>query len=92
MLAKAALFLGIALLSSGLIVAEMPNSRIVILLLLALWAACRLYYFLFYVIERYIDPSFKFSGVGRALAYLVRSRGKVAKSIRAEDFSGRKLC
>lgn len=29
---------------------------------IAVWSFCRLYYFGFYVIERYIDPSYRFSG------------------------------
>jgi hypothetical protein len=49
---------------------------------LALWSACGLYYFLFHVIERYLDPSFKLSGLGNALAFLGRSQGKITKSPR----------
>jgi len=36
----------------------------------AIWSFCRVYYFAFYVIERYIDPSFRFSGLISALRYL----------------------
>ena len=31
---------------------------------------CRAYYFAFYVIERYADPSFKFSGLWSFVRYL----------------------
>ena len=34
----------------------------------------RAYYFAFYVIERYVDPGFKFSGICSFFAYLVRKR------------------
>ena len=34
----------------------------------------RAYYFAFYVIERWVDPSYKFSGLGHFLTYLWRSR------------------
>lgn len=67
---KAALFLLIGILSSALILTELPDLRILALLVLAIWSFCRAYYFAFYVIERYIDPSFRFSGLISALRYL----------------------
>jgi len=36
------------------------------------WASARLYYFCFYVIERYIDPSFRFAGVWSVVEYLMQ--------------------
>ena len=33
-------------------------------LALVIWCFCRFYYFAFYVIERYVDPGYKFSGLG----------------------------
>lgn len=39
-----------------------------------MWSFCRAYYFAFYVLERYVDPGFKFSGLGAFVAYLVRRR------------------
>lgn len=35
----------------------------------ALWGFCRAYYFAFYVIEKYVDPGYQFSG----LASVIRS-------------------
>jgi hypothetical protein len=67
---KAALFLIIGLLSSALILAELPKLRVLALLVLAIWSFCRAYYFAFYVIEHYIDPSFRFSGLFSALRHL----------------------
>jgi hypothetical protein len=67
---KAALFLVIGLTSSALILAEVPDWRVLLLLVLAIWAFCRLYYFAFYVIEKYIDPSYRFSGLFSVLRYL----------------------
>jgi hypothetical protein len=50
----------------------------VLLLFLVVWASARLYYFMFYVIERYIDPSYRFTGIGSALRYmLVRSANRM---------------
>jgi hypothetical protein len=67
---KAALFLVIGIASSALILVEVPDWRVLLLLLLAIWAFCRLYYFAFYVIEKYIDPSYRFSGLFSVLRYL----------------------
>jgi hypothetical protein len=71
---KAVLFLVIGLLACVGILLEMPSLRIALLLAAAIWAFCRLYYFLFYVIERYIDPEARFAGVGDAVKYVVRRR------------------
>jgi hypothetical protein len=73
---KAALFLIIGILSSTLILAELPEWRVLILLVLAIWSFCRAYYFAFYVIEHYIDPSFHFSGLFAALRHLWNKTSK----------------
>ena len=69
---KAVLFLVIGVLSSALLVLERPTLRVVMLLAVAVWAFARSYYFAFYVIERYIDPAYRFSGLTSLVAYLVR--------------------
>ena len=33
------------------------------ILIITIWAWCRLYYFIFYVITNYVDPSYKFAGI-----------------------------
>ncbi len=70
MLLKAALFAIIGLVSVGLLFIERPSLRTATLLVLTIWSFSRLYYFAFYVIERYIDPNYRFSGVFSALKYL----------------------
>lgn len=69
MYAKAALFLAILASCCSLLFMEAPNWRTALLLSLVIWASARLYYFMFYVIERYIDPSYRFSGIGSALRF-----------------------
>jgi hypothetical protein len=69
MCVKAVLFLIIGALSCALILAELPELRVLALLFLAIWSFCRAYYFAFYVVERYIDPSYRFSGLCSALRY-----------------------
>ena len=69
---KAALFLVLGVLCSGLLLIEQPNWRVAALLVVAIWSFCRLYYFAFYVIERYVDPGYKFSGLWSFARYLLR--------------------
>jgi hypothetical protein len=71
---KAALFLFIGIASSALILVEVPELRVFVLLVLAIWSFCRAYYFAFYVIEHYIDPSFRYSGLFSLLRQLWKKR------------------
>jgi hypothetical protein len=70
---KAALFLVIGIVSAGLILADHWQLKTALLLALTIWSFCRAYYFAFYVVERYIDPTFKFAGIFSALTYLVQT-------------------
>ncbi len=54
--------------------------RRVLLLGVCIWAFCRWYYFLFYVIEKYADPGYKFAGFGSFLIYLCRFKFKAVAS------------
>ena len=71
---KAVLFLIIGISSAIIIMLEARSLLTGCLLLLTVWAFCRAYYFAFYVIERYIDPGFKFSGLISFGHYLLRKR------------------
>jgi hypothetical protein len=75
--AKAALLLVIGLGSAALIVISAPAWPIAFLLAVCVWAFCRAYYFAFYVIERYVDPGYRFSGLLSVVSYLWR--GKASK-------------
>ena len=70
--AKGAMFATIAALSAALILVELPSLRIVLLLIVLVWAACRFYYFLFYVLERYVDPGLRYAGIWSLLGTLLR--------------------
>jgi hypothetical protein len=74
MYVKAVLFAVIGSVSSALIILSNPTLQICVLLVLAAWSFCRLYYFAFYVIEKYADPSYKFSGVFSAARYFLTNR------------------
>jgi hypothetical protein len=67
---KAALFLIAGVLACGLVVVERPTLKVALLLVVAIWCFCRAYYFAFYVIERYVDPGYKFSGLISFTRYL----------------------
>lgn len=72
---KAALFLLIGLMAGAAIVLDSPRPRrTAVLLGLTVWAFCRLYYFAFYVIEKYTDPSYRFAGLWSFARYLLRRR------------------
>jgi len=71
---KAGLFLFMGLGASALLVAEAASLEVALLLALAVWSFCRAYYFAFYVIEKYIDPGYRFSGLWSVAGYLLRAR------------------
>jgi len=74
--AKGFLFLFLGLLAAALVFFERPTLRVALLLMLAVWCFCRFYYFAFYVIERYVDPSYRFSGLVSFTRYLIRNQRK----------------
>ena len=67
---KAVLFLVIGLLSVTALLLDSPTLRTAFLLLLTVWSFCRLYYFFFYVIEKYVDPAYKFAGLHSFVIYM----------------------
>jgi len=72
--AKGLLFAAIALIAAALILLEKPSVTRAVLLALLVWASCRFYYFLFYVLERYVDPTLRYAGMVAMLAVLRRRR------------------
>ena len=69
--AKGFLFLVLGLFSATLLFFERPSLRVAALLLLVVWSFCRFYYFAFYVLERYVDSSYRFSGLISMTRYLL---------------------
>jgi hypothetical protein len=67
---KGLLFLVMGILSVALLTLENPSLRHGLLLALSLWCFCRFYYFAFYVIEHYVDPTYRFSGLWSFARYL----------------------
>ena len=71
---KGVLFLLLGLLSAASVIALAPEIRIAVLLGISIWAFCRFYYFTFYVIQHYIDPGYRFSGLIDFVRYAFRTR------------------
>jgi hypothetical protein len=71
---KGWLFLLIGLFAAVLLLAEHGSLRTALLLTLCIWGFCRAYYFAFYVIQHWVDPKFKFSGLGHFLVYAFRKK------------------
>ena len=76
MYAKGVMFLLIGIISSVLLILEHPTVKVALLLGLAVWGFARAYYFAFYVIEKYVDPGYRFAGLWSFGRYLLtRKRG-----------------
>ncbi len=71
---KGALFLGLGVLASAVLLIEHPSVKTAALLALAIWAFARAYYFAFYVIEHYIDTNYKYAGLVSFVRYSMRRR------------------
>ena len=66
---KGLLLLLIGGVSAALLYLESPGLKTAALLLLTIWGFSRAYYFAFYVISKYVDPSYRFSGLFSFGAY-----------------------
>lgn len=71
---KGLLFLLLGAMAATLVLVENPTLKTAGLLALSIWCFCRFYYFAFYVIEKYVDPGYRFSGLFSLVRYLVRGR------------------
>lgn len=71
---KGFLFLLLGIIAATLLVLENPTLKVALLLALTVWCFCRAYYFAFYVIEKYVDPSYKFSGLCSFAKYIVTKK------------------
>lgn len=73
---KGLLFLVIGITAAVLVYLDDPKWQTALLLALAIWSFCRFYYFAFYVIEKYVDPGYKFSGLFSLVRYLLQRTKK----------------
>lgn len=71
---KGVLFLLLGVLSATLILVEHPSVKFAALLALTVWSFCRFYYFTFYVIQHYLDPGYRFSGLWSFASHMFRKQ------------------
>jgi hypothetical protein len=72
---KFSLFVLLGLLALGGQLLLFPDWRLACLSAIGIWAFCRAYYFAFYVIEHYVDPKFRFAGLGSFVRYALTELG-----------------
>ena len=60
---KGFLFLLCGAVATLTLLGENFSARNALLLAIAIWSFCRFYYFAFYVIEHYVDSTYKFSSL-----------------------------
>ena len=86
--AKGFLFLLGGLLASAGVLLEAPTLRVALLLAIAVWCFARFYYFAFYVIEHYVDPTYRFAGLWSFVRYLAGRRSGVGAPPVKRDAAG----
>lgn len=60
---KGFLFAVIVVMSGGGVVIHPDSGYRLCLLVICVWSACRFYYFLFYVLERYVGVEGRYAGI-----------------------------
>lgn len=73
---KAILFVFAGITAGTALLVERMSMRDLFLLIVCVWCFARAYYFLFYVIEKYIDPRYKFAGIASAVRYFISKRSQ----------------
>ncbi len=83
---KGILFLLLGMGAAVALLAEAGTLKIVVLLAIAIWGFCRAYYFALYVIEKYVDPGYRFSGLISFVGYCLHWR--LQDEVRHDSTSG----
>ncbi len=73
---KAILLLASGFLASVILFMQNPSWQTAALLAVAIWGFCRAYYFAFYVIQKYIDPEYRFAGLWAFARYVISRRSR----------------
>jgi hypothetical protein len=77
--AKGFLFLVVGLLAAATIYLQAQSLRTILLLIVTIWSFCRFYYYLFYVLEKYIGRDRKYAGILDAVKYLLKGDAEEKK-------------
>ena len=78
---KGWLFLFLGCVATALVLFNAPRLSVLALHCIAIWAFCRFYYFTFYVIERYVDDTYRFAGLAAFAQYAWRRHKSDRESI-----------
>ncbi|HYO10993.1 MAG TPA: hypothetical protein VER17_18660 [Tepidisphaeraceae bacterium] len=81
--AKGLMFLLIGFLCAALLLLDRPTLRTAALTAGAAWGFARFYYFAFYVIERYVDPGYRFAGLWSFARYALARPARKARATSA---------
>ena len=71
---KGALFLLLGLLCATLLLLERSSLRDALLLVVAVWSFCQFYYFAFYVMGKYVDAEYRYSGLLDFARYMMAGK------------------
>lgn len=71
---KGGLFLLLGIIAAALLLVDDFNWQRLVLLLIAVWAFCRFYYFLFHVLQGYAGRERPYAGLFDALKWALRGR------------------
>jgi hypothetical protein len=84
---KFGLFVFVGITATAIALFFFPYLKLGCLMAIAIWAFCRAYYFAFYVIEHYIEPGYRFAGLGSFIRYALRNRNDTPIEVCAENES-----
>ncbi len=82
---KGLLFVVIGLICATLLIVQNPTLKTAALLAVAVWSFCRAYYLAFYVIEKYVDSKFRFSGLFSFVRYLMSRDCRTNATMQTSD-------
>jgi hypothetical protein len=71
---KGFLFLFSGCFASAILLVDSPHLKTATLLAIAIFCFARFYYFAFYVIEHYVDRSYRFAGLSSFAKYVLSRR------------------
>ena len=71
---KGGLFLLLGITTAALLIVDSPTLKTACLIAICVWSFTRTYYFAFYVIEHYVDSSYRFAGLFDFVKYAIRKR------------------
>ena len=76
---KAGLFVAGGTLAAAILLLEHPTLKVATLLAVTVWCFARAYYFAFYVVEHYADPTYRFAGLLSFIRYALRRRQRTGQ-------------